>query len=86
MHSVFTNIFACKGNFKEVAAFNHGVVIGCYIIATCQSISSSFLDISQPAIRCNIAKWKRLETTALQPQAILERDYLSYTSACAILN
>ncbi|CAI9535559.1 unnamed protein product [Staurois parvus] len=65
MQTASTNICERMGRSQELSEFKFGTVIGCHLY-NCEI--SLLLNIPQSTVSGIITKWKRLGTTATQPQ------------------
>ena len=57
------------GHSQELSEFQRGTVIGCHLCNKSSREIFSLLSIPQSTISGIITKWKRLGTTAIQPQS-----------------
>ena len=68
MQTVSTNICERMCRSQELSEFQRGTVIGCHLWNQPSREISSLLNIPQSTVSGVKTKWKRLGTTAAQPQ------------------
>ncbi|CAI9576699.1 unnamed protein product, partial [Staurois parvus] len=68
MQTASTNICERMGRSQELSEFNCGTVIGCHLCTKSIYEISLLLNIPRFTLSGIITKWKKLRTTATQPQ------------------